>query len=182
MDLIKKDEWMMDLLRAVQSLSLPDCWVCAGFVRSKVWDALHGFEKRTPLQDVDVVYFDADNTDWMDEKNMEQSLRTIKPDVPWSVKNQARMHIRNGDSPYRSSTEAISKFTETATAVGVHLDSEDNLVLTAPSGIEDLIHLVVRPTQYIIDNVDAKGKAYEERVMKKKWEAQWYKLTIVHVL
>ncbi|EHL78823.1 hypothetical protein HMPREF1015_02191 [Bacillus smithii 7_3_47FAA] len=34
--LIKEDEWMMDILRAVKSLYLPDWWVCAGFVRSKI--------------------------------------------------------------------------------------------------------------------------------------------------
>lgn len=34
--LIKEDEWMMDILRAVKSLHLPDWWVCAGFVRSKI--------------------------------------------------------------------------------------------------------------------------------------------------
>jgi hypothetical protein len=147
---------------------LPDCWVCAGFVRAKVWDVLHDFVNRTPLQDVDIVYFDKNNIALIDEEKIEEKLRCLIPDIPWSVKNQARMHLRNGD-PYKSSTEAISKFTETATAIGVRLDTENNLAITASCGIEDLINLVVRPTPYILNNLEYKSKLYLDRLAKKKW-------------
>lgn len=56
--LIKADIWMMDILKTVEKLQLPDCWVCAGFVRSKVWDTLHEYSSRTPIADIDVIYFD----------------------------------------------------------------------------------------------------------------------------
>jgi len=56
--LIESDTWMMDILSCVEQLQLPDCWVCAGFIRSKVWDYLHDFNERTPLGDIDVIYFD----------------------------------------------------------------------------------------------------------------------------
>lgn len=59
--LVQDDPWMMDILENARSLQLPDWWVCAGFVRSKVWDMIHNFEKRTPLPDVDVIYFDNSN-------------------------------------------------------------------------------------------------------------------------
>ena len=51
--LIQKDKWMMEILKTSKSLNLPDWWVCAGFLRSKIWDVLHSFSKRTPLPDVD---------------------------------------------------------------------------------------------------------------------------------
>jgi hypothetical protein len=180
--LIKEDLWMMNILRAVQCLNLPDCWVCAGFIRSKVWDYLHDFNNRTLLQDVDVVYFDKNLCDVNEETNIEKELRDMIPDVPWSVKNQARMHLRNGDSPYTSSTEAISKFTETATAIGVSLDSQNELILTAPCGIDDLINLVVSPTPYIVNNAAKKAEIYENRLKTKKWEQHWHQLKFVHVL
>jgi hypothetical protein len=56
--LIEADAWMMNLLRVVKNLKLPDWWICAGFVRSKIWDTLHNYEARTPLADIDVIYFD----------------------------------------------------------------------------------------------------------------------------
>ncbi len=34
--LIKDDQWMMEVLQAARSLNLPDWWICAGFVRSKM--------------------------------------------------------------------------------------------------------------------------------------------------
>ncbi len=34
--LIQSDTWMMEILQTAKSLQLPDWWVCAGFVRSKI--------------------------------------------------------------------------------------------------------------------------------------------------
>ena len=72
--LIYEDKWMMEILRSAQSLELPDWWVCAGFVRSKIWDMLHGFDERTPLPDIDVIYFDPSNVDEEIEKGYENIL------------------------------------------------------------------------------------------------------------
>lgn len=58
---VKEDRWMIDILAAARELQLPDSWVCAGFVRSKVWDVQHGFAVRTPLADVDVIYYDPED-------------------------------------------------------------------------------------------------------------------------
>ena len=53
---------MMEILTTVEKLQLPDSWICAGFIRSKVWDHLHEKEYRTPLADIDVIYFDKVNS------------------------------------------------------------------------------------------------------------------------
>ncbi|MBN8190599.1 nucleotidyltransferase family protein [Bacillus sp. NTK074B] len=36
-NLVKKDAWMMSMIEAAKMLHLPDWWICAGFIRSKVW-------------------------------------------------------------------------------------------------------------------------------------------------
>ena len=117
--MIQHDTWMMELLSAVSSLDLPDWWICAGFVRAKIWDELHGFDKRTPTPDIDVIYYDPSTINKKIEKNYEKALVELLPTIPWSVKNQARMHIVNNSPPYSSAVDAISKFPETATALGV---------------------------------------------------------------
>lgn len=38
--LVQSDPWMMKVLRAVESLNLPDWWIGAGFLRNKVWTPL----------------------------------------------------------------------------------------------------------------------------------------------
>jgi uncharacterized protein len=179
--LIGNDETMIKIIKAASTLDLPDWWICAGFVRSKIWDVLHGFKERTLTQDVDVIYFDPTRIDESYEKELEQKLRKLLPDVPWSVKNQARMHVINDIPPYTSSEDAISKFPETATALGVKLDSADQLVLTAPCGIEDVLNLEVKPTPFFSET-EERAAIYEERLLKKNWKAVWYKITVHHLI
>lgn len=175
--LIREDVWMMKLLIAAKTLNLPDWWICAGFVRSKIWDTLHGFSVRTIIPDIDVIYFDPTNIDELEEKQLEVKLKSIVPDIPWSVKNEARMHIRNNVAPYTSSADAISRFPETATALGIKLDERENVILTAPCGICDAISLVVKPTPFILENKNLSG-IYNERIIKKDWKSTWHKLTV----
>lgn len=177
--IIYEDKWMMEILEAVKSLYLPDWWICAGFVRSKIWDTLHNLDERTPIPDIDVIYFNPANIDELEEKKYEQKLKCLNPHIPWSVKNEARMHIKSSMPPYISSVDAISKFPETATALGVKLNEDDHLILTAPCGIDDLINLEVKPTPFFTESKERVG-IYEERVKKKNWKQTWNKLKIHH--
>ncbi|MED5018018.1 nucleotidyltransferase family protein [Paenibacillus chibensis] len=179
--LIEQDRWMMDILHAAKKLRLPDWWVCAGFVRSKIWDHIQGYSERTPLPDVDVVYFNPDCCDESVEKEYEKQLFSWMPEVPWSVKNEARMHLINQMPPFRSSVDAIANFTETATALGVSLDDKDNVILTACHGIQDAVDMVVRPTPYYVQSHD-RAMIYEKRVSSKNWSRIWPKVQIVHIL
>lgn len=179
-NLIQNDRTMMAIIHAASSLSLPDWWICAGFVRSKIWDTLHGFEKRTETPDVDVIYFDPSNIDEDYEKELEKQLARLLPNIPWSVKNQARMHVVNQIPPYTSSEDAISKFPETATALGVKLDNENNLVLTAPCGIEDVINLELKPTSFFTETKE-RAAIYEARLVKKNWKAIWQQINVHHI-
>lgn len=44
---LKQDAELIKLLHTVANLDLPDCWICAGYIRAKVWDRLHGYETST---------------------------------------------------------------------------------------------------------------------------------------
>ena len=176
--LIEEDKWMMQLLKAAQTLQLPDWWICAGFVRAKIWDTLHGLEMRTPLPDIDVIYFDDMNTGEQEEKRLERELKAHIPHIPWSVKNEARMHIQNNLPPYASSRDAMAKFPETVTALGVKLNSTGSLVLFAPYGVKDVIRLEVKPTPYFLETEDRR-EIYRKRVALKDWQRTWPKVKAV---
>jgi uncharacterized protein len=177
---ITEDQWMMEILQAAQSLNLPDWWICAGFVRSKVWDVLHDFRERTTIPDIDVIYFDSNNLDEEEEKKLEEKLNYLIPNIPWSVKNEARMHMKNNIPPYSSAVDAISKFPETATALGVKLDENGNVQLIAPCGISDLINLEVKPSAFFTETKE-RIEIYENRITKKNWKSTWTKLKIYHI-
>lgn len=181
--LIEQDLWMMAILQAVQRLALPDWWIGAGFVRSKVWDHLHGYSKRTPLPDIDVIYFDKNDFTKKEmqketttaEIQYENRLRERMPEIHWSVTNQARMHVFHKHLPYSSSVEALSRWVETATCIGARLTKDNHVILTAPHGVEDLVGLVLRPTPGVYNDT----KRFYERVTKKEWLKKWPKLQIV---
>lgn len=168
--LIAADPPRMAALHAVRSLDLPDCWIGAGFVRDAAWDHLHGRPPTPPRGDVDVIWFDRGDTASETDAALETRLDVLLPQLDWSVRNQARMHRRNGDRPYRSSTDAISFWPETATAVAVRLDAGDKIAVNAPFGLDDLYRLRLVPTEGFATR---KRAIFDERVARKQWMTRY---------
>ena len=169
-------DWRRRALEAVAGLALPDCWVGAGFVRAPVWDRLHGYDAPTPLDDIDVVYFDPACRDPTAERAQEVLLRQALPALPWSLRNQARMHLKNGDAPYRFTEDALRHWLETPTAVALRLTPDGRPELLAPFGLDDLLNLVIRPTPH------ARAKrmaAFRVRLAAKDWLRTWPKVRVL---
>ncbi len=177
LDLVKNDSWMMNILKTAQTLQLPDWWICAGFIRTKVWDTLHGYTKRSELPDIDVVYFDRSNTDKYFEKHFESQLRKRLLNEPWSVKNQARMHMKNGEAPYISTIDAVSRFPETATSIALTLNEKKELILAAPWGIQDLLSIQIKPTPPFKEK-ETLAAIYKDRVYEKEWKKKWPRVAV----
>jgi hypothetical protein len=174
--IIASDPARMRILQLARDLELPDCWVAAGFVRSAVWDQLHQ-RSRSPLPpDIDVIWFDGKRTGMEVDAALEACLRGRDPTLDWSVKNQARMHLRNADLPYTSATDAMTRWPETATAVAVRLGAEGELEVAAPFGLDDLFNLVVRPTARFQAE---KHHLYLDRLRSKDWLAKWPDLKVL---
>jgi uncharacterized protein len=168
--LIAASPFHLAALRSVSALALPDWWIGAGFVRSLVWDHLHRAAKPTLLGDIDVIWFDTQRRTADIDDALTTKLRAVHPGVPWSIKNQARMHERNGDRPYRSSLDAMCHWPETATAVAVTLSNTVTLNLAAPFGTDDLLTMVVRPTPHFRQH---RMDAYRARQNRKNWRVFW---------
>jgi len=166
----------MSILSTVETLQLPDWWVCAGIIRTKLWDFLHNKQERTPIAVIDVIYFDKENLAEAVEKQYEQELRKLSSIEPWSVKNQARMHVLNGSNPYKSAIDGISHFSEIPTAIGVKL-SDGILEITAPYGIHLLGAGIVEPTPFYLENKGAYA-IYRQRIQQKQWHLSWSELKI----
>lgn len=171
----------MDCLKLAESLNLPDWWIGAGFVRSKVWDNIHGYKERTSLPDIDLIYFEEKpiNTIRKDEKKFEEILNAHKElCVKWQVRNQARMHLHHKRKPYKNSEEALSEWAETATCIGVRLE-KGKLKFTAPHGTRDLVNLIVRPIPGYKKKYSFDSTIFDKRFNEKKWLEKWPKLKVV---
>jgi hypothetical protein len=172
--LIEGDADRMRLLRCVSALGLPDSWIGAGFVRSAVWDQLHGRGMAAPPGDIDVVWFDRRHEAPAADRRIEGYLKLLEPYEDWSVKNQAWMHVRNGDLPYASVEDAMRRWPETATAVAARWTA-GGVEILAPFGLDDLYSMTVRPTPTYMG---AKQAVVHQRMQEKRWQERWPRLTL----
>ena len=106
---------------------------------------------------------------------IEARLQEILPRTPWSVKNQARMHLANGDQPYCDTFDAMRHWLETPTCVAVRLHGSDTLELAAPYGIDDLLDMVLRPTPA----GRRRNQSYGERIFNKNWLNKWPNASVI---
>ena len=166
---LRADPWRMAVLARVREFNLPDWAIGAGFVRSAVWDRLTARPRPTPLPDIDVIYFDAADLSSTRDSALEAELTRVMPERPWQVRNQARMHRRNGDAPYLGTADALRYWLETPTAVAVRLEADDRIEVIAPLGLDDLMDLRVRPT----DAGRRRNAEYRARMAAKNWPDIW---------
>jgi hypothetical protein len=89
----------MQAFELARYLGLPDWAIGAGLIRTTVWDHLSGYATPTSVDDIDLLYFDPASLDPAHDLFLEDRLNSANPGIPWNVRNQARMHLRNGDAP-----------------------------------------------------------------------------------
>lgn len=169
---LAEDRLRRDALQLAAGLALPDWCIAAGFVRNLVWDRLHGYHQTTPLNDLDLVYYDPRNTEKDRDQHYEREL-VRQSALPWSVKNQARMHRRNNDAPYQDCADAISYWVEVETAIGAFVTSANDIKLVAPFGLDSLFAGTI--------SYNKKRKnlpLFYQRVSAKRWLSRWPALSI----
>lgn len=168
--LIESDPFRMRALLVVASLNLPDWLIAAGFVRNLIWDDC--FNTQTHVNDIDVVYYCREDISGVRDELLEQQLKAICPEYPWSVKNQARMHIKNGDDPYKDTLDAMRFWPEKQTSIGVKLDSDGGVE------VRHCFELDIQFRGVITRNPARSKEIFERRVSTKGWMETWPELTV----
>ena len=176
LDTFRENPDMMTILTIIRDLDLKDSWLAAGSVRNFIWNLLSDkspFDRET---DVDVIFFDPDIS-YEETVSIEKKLREDFPQYHWELKNQVYMHLHSPHTvPYTSSCDAMSKYPEQCTAIGLRLHADATLELFVPYGIEDILNFQVSPTPHFLENED-RMKLYQERLSKKNWQEKWENLT-----
>jgi hypothetical protein len=170
--LLLNDSTRMRALECVRSLALPDCYIAAGFVRNLVWDHLHQKQNPTPLNDLDVVYFDPNELDEKTYLKYEAQLKALMPELNWQVRNQVNMHLRNGDKPYQNTLDAMSYWPEKETAVAARLNENNQIECISAFGFTSLFdgHITYNPKRTMT--------LFESRVESKDWLITWPQLQV----
>ena len=176
LDSFRENPDMMAILTIIRDLELKDSWLAAGSVRNFIWNLLSdkpAFDRET---DVDVIFFDPE-VSYEETLAIENKLREDFPQYQWELKNQAYMHRHSPHTePYVNSCDAMSKYPERCTAIGLRLHADTTLELFAPYGLEDILNFQVRPTPHFLENQD-RMKLYQKRLSKKNWREKWKNLT-----
>lgn len=169
---LRADEARMRHMEICRAVLGADAWIGAGFLRNLIWDREFGDGGVVPLQDdIDVLYFDPADLSQDSETAFENRLIAAEPGTLWQVRNQARMHLKHGDRPYRDIRDAMSFWLETATAIAVRLHKvnavQDRIEIISAYGLQDLFAGFLRPTAP--DRVDR----FLQRVQQKHWQGRW---------
>lgn len=179
-EIVQGSAWLMDALLAVRQLGLAEWCIAAGAVRGLVWDYLHKHAVSSVLPDVDVVYFDCSDISPQRDQALQRKLLSIYPGVPWEVTNQAGVHqwleseFGGRVVPFRSLQEGIASWPELATAVGIFLDTDNELHVVAPHGLGDLFAMRVQRNAASVS-----PQVYRQRLAEKRWSERWPLLEVV---
>ena len=167
------------VLKRAEALSLPNWYLGAGCIAQTIWNYLSGKELTSHINDLDLVYFDQDDLTYEAENQRMDDAKELFKDVPIriDVKNQARVHLWYEEhfgypiESYQSVEDAINSWPTTATCVGVRY-SENECIVYAPYGLNDLFGMIVKPNK-----VQITEDIYVRKV--KRWKHCWPMLQIV---
>jgi uncharacterized protein len=145
---------LMQVLRTMRTLALPDWLVMSGAVYQRVLNHLTGRASDYGVRDYDLGYFDASDISYEAEDVVIRRVAAafdepLKSTV--EVRNQARVHVwfeahfGEAYTPLSSTAEALERFVSPMFAVGVRLEAGDRLQIEAPFGLADLFALRLRP-------------------------------------
>lgn len=169
LDSVRENPDMIAILTIIRDLELKDSWLAAGSVRNFIWNLLSDKPAFDCETDVDVIFFDPD-VSYEETLAIENKLKKDFPQYQWELKNQVYMHQHSPHTaPYRNSCDAMSKYPERCTAIGLRLNPDATLELFAPYGLEDILNFEVCPTPHFLENED-RMKLYQKRLSKKNWQ------------
>lgn len=177
--ILRQSATILDALRRIPRLNLPHWYLGGGCISQTVWNYIAGKELSSDISDLDLAYFDLSDLSNEGESQCIDRVEELFQNSPIKidVKNQARVHLWHEEHfgypipPYRSVEDAINSWPTTATCIGVKY-RDNELVVYAPYGLNDMFGLIVRPNKMKITE-----KIYMAKVTR--WKRCWPMLQII---
>jgi hypothetical protein len=152
-EMVKASPTVMQVLRGIEALGLPQGRLVSGAVYQTVWNALTGRDPDYGVRDFDVAYFDPDVSWEAEDAYIRAAAGYFPPGLGErvEVRNQARVHLWYPQkfgrpyAPLASTDESLDRSLATAHAVGVKLAPDGGIDVCAPYGLQDMFALVLKP-------------------------------------
>ncbi|MGW4529017.1 nucleotidyltransferase family protein [Amycolatopsis sp. NPDC004378] len=179
-DLLRQNETLVEVLGRAREFGLPHWYLTAGCVVQTVWNVLTGRDAAQGIRDYDLFYHDPEDLGWDAEDRVIRRVARACEDLPVEVevRNEARVHLWYEKKfgipcrPFATTEEAIAAFPAVCSCVGVRLESDGTWQVHAPSGLDDLFAMVVRPNPVL-----APREVYERKAAR--WRSRWPELTVL---
>ena len=179
-DIVRSSPVLMEVLRGLREDKLPDHLLVAGAIYNLVWNRLTGRPDLNGINDIDVFYFDDRDLSYEAEDVVIQRLarRFAHLPLPVQVRNQARVHLwfpqKFGVAfePLTSSGEMLGRYASKTHSVGVRLESDDQLSIVAPFGLDDIFSFRIVPNTVLMNR-----PAHEAKGARAK--SVWPEITVI---
>jgi uncharacterized protein len=151
-------------------LNLQNWCIVGGIIRDVVWSSMALLDPKGVIHDIDLIYLDPSDISEKRDIEIEHSLPDVQG-INWSVKNQSRMHIKNGDYAYISIQEALYCFPDTISSISISRAQNCEWVISSCFGYEDLCNKIFRPTPHFMKTHSF--DEYMRRIYSKRWLEKW---------
>jgi hypothetical protein len=178
--IVRDQPVLMDALRRLRALELPDPLIGSGAIYNSVWNSLTSRAPLTGIKDIDVVYFDDSDLSYeAEDRVIQRAARAFAGlPLPVEVRNQARVHIwfpQKFGTPYPQlthSAQMMDYFASKTHAVAMRLEADGGLSIFAPFGLDDMFSFRITPN-LALDN----SKIH--RVKAERAKAIWPEISVV---
>jgi hypothetical protein len=167
--IVSESNRLNKIIAILHQIDNENLFLTGGSLRNIIWNKLHNFKENFQLEDCDIIFYNNLNTSKQYEIELNNMLKNVCSDINWSVKNQARMHIKNKHTQYNGIFDALSLFPDTSSAIAI----DKNYNIVAPFDFIDILNLTLKPTDYCKKN---EFQIFENRITSKKWLTYWDKL------
>ena len=157
---------------------LPQATLCAGTIRSLVWNAQTNRQVPIMLSELDVYYRDPSQS-YEDFQVTQAIFKQKESQYLWNLHNIALPPRHSSELHFHSTIEqTLADFPETCTSVGVQCLAGGDYEIIAPHGLDDLFELKVRPTANYALGTPLHAR-FEQRIKNKRWLTEWPELQII---
>lgn len=146
---IVEETELMNYLRAIKNVGIPDAWLAAGVIRNTVWKKMYP-TCDLEVNDIDVPYFSKSFPMEMN-KHFVDELEKVCPTGKWECDNQAWVHLYEPrtdywmpHAPYHSLEESMVDFWFSVNKIGLRLNERDEIEILHAECLDDLFNGVLR--------------------------------------
>ncbi len=179
-EILKMNTDLMKILDYISELKLPNSYIAAGSVFQTIWNYYDNKPLNYGIKDIDIVYYDKDNTSKDSEHDLENKIidHFKELDYEFDVHNEARMHLwkkenenQNIDS-FKNSEDAIDQWIATVHAIGITKENNE-IKIYAPYGLSDIFSKTIRPIKHKNNSKELYNKKVES------WSKRFDNLNII---